>query len=44
MSSVEITLNRHGGRSTHSITHRISSIWPTVILAGVSAGEGAGNV
>jgi hypothetical protein len=37
-------LNRHGGLSAANSTHRISSAWPTVMPASLSAGEDAGNV
>jgi hypothetical protein len=41
---VDSIQNRTGGLRTANRTHRTSRPWPIVILAGVSAGEGAGNV
>jgi hypothetical protein len=41
---VDSAQKRTGGLRTTNRTHRISRPWPIVILAGVSAGEGAGNV
>jgi hypothetical protein len=42
MSNSNSTLNRQGGRSTASNTHRTSSAWPIVMPGFVN--EGVGDV